>query len=220
MPARPTYPDVYVEEIPSGVRTITGVATPITAFLGRTVRGEANEPTTIHNFGDFERLFGGLDAAYPMSYAMKDFYLNGGSEATIVRLFASPSGYATDAVAKALEDAAGQSGATTESVRHAARNEANEIAKTRNGKAKLTLESEQGSQKDFRLEAARLETGARSECKVVSYVCHASNAGTNTWPKSRRRYLDAPQVCRVEEPLPPESRGVEGRATQDQVALG
>ncbi len=39
MPATLTYPGVYIEEIPSGVRTITGVATSITAFIGRAVRG-------------------------------------------------------------------------------------------------------------------------------------------------------------------------------------
>ena len=32
MPSTLSYPGVYVEEIPSGVRTITGVATSITAF--------------------------------------------------------------------------------------------------------------------------------------------------------------------------------------------
>ena len=56
----PTYPGVYVEEIPSGVRTITGVATSITAFIGRAKRGPCNEPTEINNLGDFERVFGGL----------------------------------------------------------------------------------------------------------------------------------------------------------------
>ena len=56
MPVTPTYPGVYVEEIPSGVRTITGVATSITAFIGRAPRGPVNEPTTINNFGDFERM--------------------------------------------------------------------------------------------------------------------------------------------------------------------
>ena len=35
MPATLTYPGVYIEEVPSGVRTITGVATSITAFVGR-----------------------------------------------------------------------------------------------------------------------------------------------------------------------------------------
>src|SRR5436190_8056117 len=86
MPATLTYPGVYLEEIPSGVRTITGVATSITAFLGRAARGATNEPTTINSFGDFERKFGGLDVNCPMSYAVGDFYLNGGSQAIIVRL--------------------------------------------------------------------------------------------------------------------------------------
>jgi phage tail sheath protein FI len=35
MPVQPTYPGVYIEELPSGVRTITGVATSITGFLER-----------------------------------------------------------------------------------------------------------------------------------------------------------------------------------------
>lgn len=86
MPIQPTYPGVYIEEIPSGVRTITGVATSITAFIGRTLRGPIEEPTVINNFSDFERLFGGLWAKSMISYAVKDFYLNGGSQALIVRI--------------------------------------------------------------------------------------------------------------------------------------
>lgn len=86
MPVTPTYPGVYIEEIPSGVRTIVGVATSITAFIGRAPRGLGNEPTTINSWGDFERTFGGLSSGYPMSYAVRDFYLNGGQQAIIVRL--------------------------------------------------------------------------------------------------------------------------------------
>src|SRR5437660_3685251 len=86
MPVAPTYPGVYIEEIPSGVRTITGVATSITAFVGRTARGPVNDPTVINSFGDFERQFGGLDVSYSLSYAVRDFYGNGGSQAIIVRL--------------------------------------------------------------------------------------------------------------------------------------
>jgi|SRR5215208_1869131 len=127
MPTTPTYPGVYIEEIPSGVRTITGVATSITAFIGRAVRGEVDEPVTIHNFGDFERTFGGLHDDHPMSYAVRDFFLNGGSRAIIVRLFVSASGRAADEVAKAAEEAAGQAGASPQSVRDAARNKADEF---------------------------------------------------------------------------------------------
>lgn len=86
MPVQPTYPGVYIEEVPSGVRTITGVATSITAFIGRALRGPVNEPVAISNFGDFERLFGGLWIESTMSYTVRDFYLNGGSQAIIVRV--------------------------------------------------------------------------------------------------------------------------------------
>ena len=86
MPVATTYPGVYIEEIPSGVRTITGVATSITAFIGRTPRGPVEQPTRINSFGDFERTFGGLDAGLSAVYSVKDFYRNGGSHALIVRL--------------------------------------------------------------------------------------------------------------------------------------
>src|SRR5262245_8256032 len=91
MPATLTYPGVYIEEIPSGVRTIVGVATSITAFLGRTERGLINDPVTINSFSDFDRQFGGLNISYPLSYTVRDFYLNGGQQAIIVRIFKDPS---------------------------------------------------------------------------------------------------------------------------------
>lgn len=86
MPVTPTYPGVYIEEIPSGVRTITGVATSITAFIGFALKGPTNDPIRIQNFGDFERQFGGLNADSTMSYAVRQFFLNGGTDALIVRL--------------------------------------------------------------------------------------------------------------------------------------
>ena len=61
MPVTPTYPGVYIEEIPSGVRTITGVATSITAFIGRALKGPVDQATRIQSFADYERRFGGLD---------------------------------------------------------------------------------------------------------------------------------------------------------------
>jgi len=86
MPVTPTFPGVYIEEVPSGVRTITGVATSITAFVGRTRRGPAGEPVIINSFADFERTFGGLWVNSTLSYAVRDFYMNGGSQAIVIRL--------------------------------------------------------------------------------------------------------------------------------------
>src|SRR6266536_6512281 len=87
MPITPTYPGVYVEEIPSGVRTIVGVATSITAFIGRARRGPVNRSRTITNFGDFERQFGGLWLNNALGYSVAAFFRNGGSQAVVVRLY-------------------------------------------------------------------------------------------------------------------------------------
>ncbi len=97
MPVAVSYPGVYIEEVPSGVRTITGVATSLTAFLGRTVKGPIDEPVQCNSFGDFERRFGGLAANRPLSYAVRDFFANGGGQALIVRLYALPDAPATPA---------------------------------------------------------------------------------------------------------------------------
>lgn len=91
MPVAVSYPGVYVEELPSGVRTVAGVATSITALVGRASQG-TEQPFQVNTFGDFEREFGGLDPLYPLSYTARDFFQNGGARAVIVRLYKPPTG--------------------------------------------------------------------------------------------------------------------------------
>ena len=86
MPITPTYPGVYVEELPSGVRTIAGVSTSVTAFIGRAKRGPTDTATLIHSYAEYERIFGPLWASGPMSYAVQQYFLNGGVDAVIVRV--------------------------------------------------------------------------------------------------------------------------------------
>lgn len=86
MPVTLSYPGVYIEEVSSGVRTITGVATSITAFIGRALRGPENEPTRVQSFAEYERLFGGLWRDSSMSYAVRQFFQNGGNDALIIRV--------------------------------------------------------------------------------------------------------------------------------------
>src|SRR5437868_1467670 len=86
MPITPTYPGVYVEEIPSGVHTITGVSTSVTAFVGAARRGPIDQAVTLHSFADFERRFGGLKAGAELGYAVRQFFQNGGSEAHVIRI--------------------------------------------------------------------------------------------------------------------------------------
>lgn len=89
-----TYPGVYVEEIPSGVRTITGVSTSVTAFVGFLKRGPLDKAIQIFNMGDFEREFGGLDKDSELSYAVQQFFKNGGAEAWIIRSASGDPKYA------------------------------------------------------------------------------------------------------------------------------
>ncbi|QZZ19506.1 phage tail sheath family protein [Leptothermofonsia sichuanensis E412] len=86
MPVTPTYPGVYIEEIPSGVRTITGVATAITAFIGQALQGPVNTPVRVQSYADYERQFGGLWIKSPLSYMVQQYFLNGGSDAIVIRV--------------------------------------------------------------------------------------------------------------------------------------
>jgi hypothetical protein len=85
MPVSVSYPGVYVEEIPSGVRTITGVSTSIAAFVDYFATGPGTGAVQIFSYADFERRFGGLDRKSEGSYAIQQFFLNGGTQAYVVR---------------------------------------------------------------------------------------------------------------------------------------
>jgi phage tail sheath protein FI len=91
MPLTPSYPGVYISEEPSATRTIVGVTTSVTAFVGYFMRGPDNTAIRIASIGDFQQIFGGLAAASQDSYAVAQFFLNGGGEAWIVRTAASTS---------------------------------------------------------------------------------------------------------------------------------
>jgi hypothetical protein len=86
MPATLTYPGVYIEEIPSGVQTITGVATSIAAFIGWAPQGPVNQATLVESWSEFQTLFGGWIANIPLGYAVNQFFGGGGQQAYIVRL--------------------------------------------------------------------------------------------------------------------------------------
>ncbi|HET7535982.1 MAG TPA: hypothetical protein VFJ90_05990, partial [Candidatus Didemnitutus sp.] len=96
MPSQLTYPGVYVEELPSGVHAITGVSTSVTAFVGAAKRGPINRAVQLFSFADFEKSFGGLDSDSEMSYAVRQFFLNGGSEAWAIRLAKNPHAATVD----------------------------------------------------------------------------------------------------------------------------
>ncbi|TDV48779.1 phage tail sheath family protein [Actinophytocola oryzae] len=79
-----SYPGVYVAEVPSGTRSITGVATSVTAFVGPTTRGPVDRAVTVDSYAGYERTFGGLGT--PVGFAVRDYFANGGGQAVVVRV--------------------------------------------------------------------------------------------------------------------------------------
>ena len=119
MPITPTHPGVYIEEIPSGVRTITGVATSIGLFIGWAAKGAVDRAVRITNFPDFEREFGGLDTRSLLGYSVRHFFDNGGSDTYIIRLTDTDSATAAVAIIPELTVSASSPGewANTLSIR-------------------------------------------------------------------------------------------------------
>src|SRR3954452_23414213 len=89
MPGPYLYPGVYVEEIPSGVRPIAGASVSDTAFVDWFPRGTIDRAVRITSLSDYEREFGDLDSGSEASYAIRQYYLNGGSVAWVVRVAAA-----------------------------------------------------------------------------------------------------------------------------------
>lgn len=99
MPVSPTYPGVYIEEIPSGVRPVVGVATSIAAFIGPFRKGPADAAVQIFSMADFEREYGGLERNSEATYGIQQFFVNGGTEAWVVRVAHDGSGPGTPTAA-------------------------------------------------------------------------------------------------------------------------
>jgi phage tail sheath protein FI len=86
MPSALTYPGVYIEELSSGVRTITGVATSITLFVGWAPQGPTDRALRVLSFTDYVRKFGPIHGKSYLGYSVKQFFDNGGSDAYVLRL--------------------------------------------------------------------------------------------------------------------------------------
>jgi hypothetical protein len=65
---------------------IERVPTGIAAFVGRTLKGPVNHPVPVGSFAEFQQLFGGLWQPSTLSYALEQFFENGGRRALIVRV--------------------------------------------------------------------------------------------------------------------------------------
>lgn len=89
---QPTYPGVYVQEVESPVRPVTAVATSITAFIDYFAEGPMNVARDVFGLGEFQRIYGGINSLSEGSYAIAQFFNNGGAHAVVVRVAAPETG--------------------------------------------------------------------------------------------------------------------------------
>jgi len=67
-------------------RAIERVPTGIAAFVGRTLKGPVNHAIAVGSFAEFQQIFGGLWQPSTLSYALEQFFENGGRRALVVRV--------------------------------------------------------------------------------------------------------------------------------------
>ncbi len=77
---------IQVQEEAGSGQSIAEAPTAVTAFVGRCLRGPVNRPVRIAGFNEFQRIFGGLWQPSTLSYAVEQFFENGGRAAIIVRV--------------------------------------------------------------------------------------------------------------------------------------
>lgn len=58
MPVQVSYPGVYIQEVSSGVHTITAASSSIPAFVGETEMGPDKEAKRVTNWAQFQKHYG------------------------------------------------------------------------------------------------------------------------------------------------------------------
>jgi uncharacterized protein len=90
VPVNPSDPGVYGAEIAAESRAIRGVATAVAAFVGIFRRGLQDWAVRVLSLADFERDYGDPyddgDGDGEASHAVRQFFLNGGTEAWVIRV--------------------------------------------------------------------------------------------------------------------------------------
>lgn len=76
------YPRVNFQESDNQARTISGVPTTLTAFVGLTEKGPRNKAMQVTSWTQFREIFG--ESKDGLALAVSQFFINGGREAIIV----------------------------------------------------------------------------------------------------------------------------------------
>ncbi|KCV83669.1 phage tail sheath protein FI [Actibacterium atlanticum] len=114
------FPGVHVKEIPSSARPIASISTANTVFIDVFKRGPMNKAVRITSLGQFTEEFGGLWSESEASFAIQQYFLNGGSVAYVIRVgvgvAAQPFRAATGKITDDVSEGAGNDAISFEAV--------------------------------------------------------------------------------------------------------
>ena len=80
-------PGVFVQELPlSQAVTAGNNGTAIGAFVGTLSQGPTTAPALVTSWSEFTKIFGGLNDAYPTTWAALNFFANGGRQLYVNRV--------------------------------------------------------------------------------------------------------------------------------------
>ncbi|HEV3049352.1 MAG TPA: hypothetical protein VGX50_03545, partial [Longimicrobium sp.] len=90
-------PGVYVEETSFRAKSIEGVSTSTTAFVGPTRRGPiSGTPELVTSYADFERIYGGIGLVHGgenyLAHGVRAYFNEGGARLYVARVFTATEG--------------------------------------------------------------------------------------------------------------------------------
>src|SRR5438045_9445043 len=86
MPVQVSYPGAYIDEQLSGAPAIMPGSTSVTLLIGMARRGRLGTPTRVTSLARFQALYGSDASMGELVPQVGQFFLNGGSNAWIMRI--------------------------------------------------------------------------------------------------------------------------------------
>ena len=89
-------PGVYIQEVPlPQAVTLANNGPAVAAFVGTLPKGSTSAPVLVTTWTDFTKTFGGLNDAYPTTWAAYNFFANGGRSLYVKRVIGTGATSAT-----------------------------------------------------------------------------------------------------------------------------
>lgn len=96
-------PGVYSNIVSSGNKPIDSVGASTAAFIGQSSEGPAGKPMLVTSWGQYQKMFGGVQQGGYLAHAIYGFFLNGGGRCYVYNMGAKVEGQTEEEVAALIK---------------------------------------------------------------------------------------------------------------------